>query len=389
MSAGRIDTIDILRGLALFIVLWINASTEFRISIFEQFLPGWSGSGDILANILVFGLYGKGFILFAFLFGVGLAIQDQRFARSGQRELLVRRLIVLLTFGLIHLLLIWNGDILCEYAVAGLCALPLLRLPQRPLLHAACGLMFLFVASPFLPDIVPPPTREWMAEHVMRAREVYANGDFAEILAFRISEARAFLPLHASAFPRTLALLLLGAWAWRSGFFAYGRPRSSLATPAFAALWTGVILFFWWSTYMQSSAWRAAVAAHEISDLCLAFAYGTAIIVAAENPSTRWLVGWAAPIGRMAFSNYILQSIVLGFIFYGYGLGYFGRMGIWPCFATVLVIFAAQAVFSRWWLARFDFGPLEWLWRSLTYGKRQPFVRGDPTTTPTASRPPP
>jgi uncharacterized protein len=323
----------------------------------------------------VFGLYGKGFILFAFLFGVGLAIQDQRFTSRGRRELLVRRLSVLLAVGLIHMLLIWNGDILAEYAIAGFCALPLLRLPQVWLLRTAGTLLLLFVAGPFLPDIVPMPTRDWMADHVVKAREVYGNGGFAEILAFRISEARAFLPLHASVFPRTLGLFLLGAWVWRTGFFARDRLSSSVTKWAFASFCAGAILFLWWPSNIQSSAWRWAIAAHEFSDLCLAFAYGTAIIGAAQNASTKWLVAWAAPVGRMAFSNYILQSIVLGFIFYGYGLGYFGRMGIWPCFAIVLVTFAAQAVSSRWWLARFNFGPLEWLWRSLTYGKGQPFVR--------------
>ena len=81
---------------------------------------------------------------------------------------------------------------------------------------------------------------------------------------------------------------------------------------------------------------------------------------------------WVAPLGRMAFTNYVVQSVILGWIFYGYGLGFFGRMSAANCFVVVVLIYAAQIVFSIWWLRRFRFGPLEWLWRSLMYGRRQP-----------------
>ena len=100
------------------------------------------------------------------------------------------------------------------------------------------------------------------------------------------------------------------------------------------------------------------------------------MIAVAKSSCGKRAIGWAAPVGRMAFSNYIVQSIVLGLIFYGYGLGLFGRIGLWPCFAIVILIFAVQALVSRWWLDRFTFGPLEWLWRSLMYGRRQPMKRG-------------
>jgi uncharacterized protein len=101
---------------------------------------------------------------------------------------------------------------------------------------------------------------------------------------------------------------------------------------------------------------------------------------AARTTSTEYLVAWAAPAGRMAFSNYIMQSVVLGLIFYGYGLGYFGRMDVWTCLAIVVLMFAAQVAFSRWWLDRFHFGPIEWLWRTLTYGQRQPLKRATPAS---------
>src|SRR5213080_4374337 len=156
--AERIVAIDVLRAIALFIVLAINAVTEFRVSIFAQFLPDAATSpSDKLFGWVVLALHTKGFILFSFLFGIGLAIQFERFAGDPRRlNLLLRRLAVLLAFGLIHLFLIWNGDILTEYAIVGFVALPFLFGP-RLLLPVAAALLIIFLIGPFLPSITPFP----------------------------------------------------------------------------------------------------------------------------------------------------------------------------------------------------------------------------------------
>src|SRR3954453_4783585 len=213
----RIGTIDILRGLALLIVLIINAATEFRVSIFDQLLPAPAPNAAAypIWDAIILALHTKGFILFSFLFGVGLAIQFDRLAANDQRlALMLRRLAILLAIGLAHLFLIWNGDILTEYAVAGFAVLPFLYGPRR-LLAAAC----LYLASPLLPPIWELPDRTWILQHVEKARRVYGSGSFMEILAFRMDEVRHILPLHVQALPRTFGLFLLGILAWQSGFF--------------------------------------------------------------------------------------------------------------------------------------------------------------------------
>jgi uncharacterized protein len=378
--AERIVAIDALRAIALFIVLAINAVTEFRVSIFTQFLPDATTSpSDKLFGWIVPALHTKGFILFSFLFGIGLAIQFERFASDDRRlSLLLRRLAVLLAFGLIHLFLIWNGDILTEYAIAGFIALPFLFGPRLLLPVAAALLLMIFLIGPFLPSIIPFPDGRWIWQHVEQAARVYGNGSFAEVLAFRVAEIGAIAPLHVIVFPRTLGLFLLGALIWRTGFFHRPAVTNTLAVAAGIAFVAGAALLILTASGKLSGwpgSWRWALMTRSLSDLLLAFAYGVAIIAVIHRQLGSQLMRCVAPLGRMAFTNYVLQSVILGWIFYGYGLGFFGRMGAANCFVVVVIIYAAQVAFSTWWLRHFRFGPLEWLWRSLMYGHRQPLRR--------------
>ena len=374
----RIGNIDIPRGIALFIVLLINAATEFRVSIFDQLLPGprATGPADKVAEAIVLALHTKGFILFSFLFGVGLAIQFDRLAGNDRRfALMLRRIAILLAIGLTHLFLIWNGDILTEYAIVGFAVLPFLYGP-RWLLAAASALSFgLYLATPLLPPIIPFPNAAWITHHVEEARRAYGAGSFTDILTFRIHEVPYLAPLHVYALPRTFGLFLLGAVVWRTRFFR--RPissKSSLVVAACFALAVGA-----WMTIAAEKGeafgwpldWPRRHIAQSLSQLVLAFGYGVTIVLLAENTLGRKFVGWAGPLGRMAFTNYLVQSIVMSCIFYGFGFALFGRVSVAQAIAIATVIYTAQAAFSAWWLGRFRFGPMEWLWRSLTYGELQ------------------
>jgi uncharacterized protein len=376
----RIDTIDILRGLALFIVLMINTATEFRVSIFEQFLrmPNSATMADQISGALVLALHTKGFILFSFLFGVGLAIQFERLAGNDRRlVLMARRLVILMALGVAHLFLIWNGDILTEYAVVGLIALPLLYGPRWLLGAAAALSLALYLASPWLPPPISFPDSAWIAHHVERARQVYGGGRFLEILAFRIEEVRYIAPLHLYVLPRTLGLFWLGAFVWRTNFFRPAAPRRFLVAVACIVLALGG-----WMTFSAANGdalgwhldWQGRAFFQSLAQLVLAAGYGTAIIVLAEHAKGRKLVIWAGPLGRMAFTNYLAQSVLLSCIFYGFGLALFGRLSVAQAIVIAIVIYAAQAAFSAWWLRRFRFGPVEWLWRSLMYGEWQSFA---------------
>jgi uncharacterized protein len=296
----------------------------------------------------------KAFALFSLMFGIGLAIQFDRLVPKERAVLLLRRLVVLLAIGLVHLTLVWNGDILTEYALAGLFVLPFLFGPRW--LLATGGLLFLgLYLTLYLARLLPLPDARWLAEHIVEARRVYGTGSLSEVISFRIGELRAIAPLHIWVFPRTVPLFLLGAFIWRTGVLQRAAAsRELLLGVALSAL------------VLTIDAGRA------FATVTLAFAYGAFIIAAASTQFGSKLLGWAAPLGRMAFTNYLAQSLIFGFAFYGYGFGLFGRLGASTALAFGVAVYAAQVVFSRWWLKRYNFGPVEWLWRTLMYGHRQP-----------------
>ncbi|BAM88418.1 permease [Bradyrhizobium oligotrophicum S58] len=381
-AADRLISLDILRGLALFGVMAVNVVFEFRVSIFRQFLPAlrmheagttffagslspdivallWVVMGDspfnrAVEDVLERGVSMKAFALFSLLFGIGMAMQFDRIAPQRRFTLLLRRLLVLLAIGLLHLTLLWNGDILTEYALAGLIVLPFLYAPRWLVTASSLALLGLYFSG-WLVRLMPLPSSAWMMQHATDAGRVYALGSFSQVLAFRLSEISTIAPLHLWVFPRTIGLFLAGIVIWRCGVLRDVRHhREPLLLTALAGLAVTID------------------AGPSVVTVSLALAYGALILVAA---STAWglrLLGWAAPLGRMAFTNYLMQSVIFSFVFYGYGFGLFGRVSVSLALGLGIIAYVLQAITSRWWLAYFRFGPVEWLWRSLMYGKRQP-----------------
>ena len=372
----RIDGIDALRGIALAGVLAINLVTEFRVSIFAQLLavgrPG-SALDRAIETFLTIAVDMKAFALFSLLFGAGLSIQFERLAGNSRRmALLLRRLTVLLVFGLVHLCLIWNGDILVEYALAGFVVLPFLLGPRWLMAAASLGFLALYLAMPLLlPGWVFPSTAS-MAHDVIEADRIYATGGFFEVLAFRIRELPLILPLHIYVFPRTLGLFLCGALAWRADILR--NPMAS-GRALFAIGAAGIVIGLALTLANVQALFEARYVnamAGSLGTICLALGYGGAILGVSGLSIGKTALGWAAPLGRMAFTNYLAQSVIFGLIFYGYGLGLFGRISVSVASAVGILVYLGQVIFSAWWLRRYRYGPVEWLWRTLMYGVWQP-----------------
>jgi uncharacterized protein len=373
----RIESIDVIRGIALFGVIIVNLVTEFRVSIFQQFLEPTVktvGIDNVFEKIVVFGFEAKAFCLFAILFGAGLAIQFDRLCEQGRPIYwLLRRLVVLLGFGLVHLLFIWNGDILTAYAVAGLLALPFLLVSTRKLLFAAMGFLALYALGPV--HLYPNLWLDSVAlkHHVDLANQIYPSGGLLEVRRFSLQELPLLLPLHFYVFPRTIALFLLGAWVWKVGVLK--RPqdfRYQVITFLIIGILGGAGLAAadFQGVLSQLGTSKAYLIA--FIPVLLALGYGASILMMNQYSIPRHVLSAFAPAGRMAFTNYLTQSMILSFIFFGYGLGQFGQLGVAQAFVMGVGIFTGQVVLSNWWLRHYRFGPIEWLWRSLMYGVVQP-----------------
>jgi uncharacterized protein len=385
VAAERNAALDVLRGSALLGVLLVNLLVGFRVSLFQQILTFHThpGTANRVADLLMAGLFEfKAFTLFSFLFGVGVAVQVERAAarRHSAAWFFIRRFAVLLAIGLGHMLLIWNGDILTLYAVCGLLLIPFIG--AKASWPAALGLGII-VLSPFLPFFDGVfPTEAAMRAQADLATRVYATGSWMEIMTLRWHEARDFIaPLLISSLPRTFGLMLFGIAAWRSGVMSRPAEHRRLLWTLFlvggslGALATTLQL---WAKETGRTPPIALDWLYPYSVVLLAFAYGAGLLLwrcSARAGYTERLARLLAAGGQMALSNYLAQSAIFSLLFYGFGLGLFGRLGSAITAPLGLAVFAAQLVASEWWLRQFRFGPAEWLWRSLTYGRRQPMRR--------------
>jgi uncharacterized protein len=341
----RFNALDALRGIALFGVLMVNLLGFFRVSLFGEMLHLHPPSGT--ANLVVSTLVSRvlefrAFALFAFTFGAGVAIEAGRARDRNHRPevFLARRFAVLLTIGLLDMTLVSNVDILTLYAVCGLALLPLLRLPVSAM--AVLGLAA--IALPPLTDFgFRLPDENTLRLHAEAANQIYGHADFWTTTAFRRHETtEGILPLLAGSAQWTYGLMLLGMAAWRAGIIRHPEKfRPLLCSVATAGIAAGLF--------------RDAKA--PVALACVA-------VVLLWQPRP----GPVGAAGRMALTNYLMQTVAFAVVFYGFG--WFGKPAIAPTAAYGLVFYVVQLRFSVWWLARYRYGPFEWAWRCLSYGRR-------------------
>jgi len=369
---ARIVALDALRGAALWGVLLVNLMTDFRISLFEHLSSFHTERGalDRAADVVMALFFEqKAMVVFSFLFGVGLAIQRDRAVTRDAPPLafFARRYGILFVIGLVHLLFVWSGDILAQYGLAAIIVAPLIGL--RPAWLAALGACFLiFWALPFTPPWVKFPSPETMRDLATDSGRFYGHGSLAEAQAFRFREIETgILPLLISVLPRTIGLFLLGAAAYGANLVREP-PRRAAIRVAVLALALGFIGAVADVAVAESlldlGSWRGSIASGSSIGMGLGY-----VALWAALPE-RWmarLVEWLAPLGRMALTSYLLQSVICIALFYGVGLGLMNRIGASAAFAIAGAIFVLQAWTSRLYARRYRFGPIEWIWRRASY----------------------
>jgi uncharacterized protein len=377
--AERNVSLDVLRGAALLGVLMVNLLDAFRVPLCESILTFHTHPGQInrAVDILTAWLFEfKAFTLFSFLLGVGVGLQFDRAVanRVNASRFLVRRFGVLLAIGFAHMMLIWSGDILALYAVCGVLLIPFAGLSSRRLW--VLGILTI-ASSPYLPFFGALfPSDSAMRANAAVATRVYGTGSFQQIMAFRFSEAVHFvLPLLINSLPRTFGLMLLGIAAWRSGLLRYSvgqRKRLRVIVLIAGSLGALMTTFQVWSKETGQPPPSVFDWVYPYGFVLLAAAYGAMLLLwssSSEYQPRPWHQRLLEAAGRMALTNYLGQSVIFSVLFYGFGFGLIGKLAPATAACLGVAVCFAQLIASNWWLRRYRFGPVEWLWRSLTYGR--------------------
>ncbi len=379
----RYLVLDALRGFALLGIILANFP-EFSLWTFAD--PASHTPLDrVVRSFQYFFIDGKFYTLFSILFGIGFSIQ---LANAGQRMgKFYRRMTVLFVIGLLHLLFLWSGDILMLYAAMGM-LLPLFRrLPTKGLLAAAGVFLVLPVISDALfPHLADPlevgymglSDRYGISEVGFAAwlRDLDGYGGLNRFLRMGAVE-RMWEFVSSHRYFKVLGLFLIG--------FAIGNERMFADLPAFKGLMRKVLawgfavglpvslLYTWSNMAGGSTVLRDVFYLFSVYPMGLAYAAGFCLLFERRAGAPAWRLFGAT--GRMACSNYLGQSVFGILLFYGIGLGWGAGVDLLTTELIALGVYVFQMIFSHFWLKRFYFGPVEWVWRMLTYRQRLPLLR--------------
>jgi uncharacterized protein len=372
----RVAAIDVLRGVALVGILVMNIQS-FALPHAAYFNPRAWGSLEGLDGIawsmgrLFFDF--KFLSLFSTLFGASLVL-------AGEASNPRRRLSWLMVFGLLHGYLVWYGDVLFTYGVVGLAVLPALRWPARrqvgvglgllvvsSLLALACAAWFDALPAFFLEDLrahyeAASAAAEaeafrggWLAQLEVRAPITFDNHVFGTLLesGWRVSGC---MLLGMAAVQRRVFEGAVPAWPWLPVTLGAGLVVS------------GVGLELQWATHFALRDWLLAQAIHELGSIGVAAGLGLSCITLARRFDGAWITEATARLGRVAFTAYLMQSVVGTFVFGGHGLRQFGTWSRLTLLLAPFAFWAVQLGLAWWWTSRFRVGPLEALWRGLSRG---------------------
>lgn len=367
-------------------------------------IPLAASPADEWAFAAMFWLFeGKMRALFSLLFGASMLLFVERADEQGRdgQTLQLRRLGWLALFGYLHFLLLWWGDILFLYAVAGTLALALRKAPV-PVLVGSGMALFLFwqVAGTALSlsdaaveqAALARPSDAALQERIAAIKAPYraqdaadmaeARSDWGAQVAAKLTE-RPLYPLRVTLFAigETLPYMLLGMALLRAGFFSGQWSVRRLRLVVLGGLGLGGAISLWASLWVRTAHFPEMTMrllvnyALGLPHLAMAVGYAALLMLVLPHLARSRLGGRLVAAGRMAFSNYIGTSLAMGALFYGWGLEQFARHGAAAHWLFVLLGWALMLLCSAPWLARFRQGPLEWLWRSLTEWRVQPLRR--------------
>ncbi len=399
----REQFMDVLRGIAILGIFIANLhffSYYSNNAVGAYIFPAIDKKMLFLHSMFV---EGKFYSIFSLLFGWGIALQISRSSAADMlaAKFIRRRLWFMLLLGGIHLIFIWTGDIVAFYAMVGFILVALRKYSNKTLLRLGVILILSPIVLYFLkmkfqwlnaPAGLLAQSSEYIQTHFAGIKD---GNDAAVIKQSHsiITDAKvnmsnapfryAYL-FFVSRISKVLGMMLIGFVIGRSGFFKkVGEYKKQLMWFILIALIISIPANYMLAFYMNNSdgyfnlkieGWYETIA-YAIGVAPLALVYVAILALLFQKKQVQQLLLFIAPVGKMAFSNYMSHSLIGIITFYGIGFGYMQQVGpvAWTVFAVI--VFVCQIIISTIWLRFFEFGPVEWVWRSLTYGKKQPFLK--------------
>jgi len=395
----RIHFLDVLRGIAIQCIFLANIVFFSGLFFFPESYrnPDFEFPSDMILGFLSYMFIdGKFYTIFSLLFGIGCFVQYNKLNQQDKpfAPFFAKRMLWLLVFGSIHLVAFWLGDILTLYAVLGFAIIPFIKVSDKKLLTLAVILILSpilnwFVINSFGIDYPKGimdksimvwknygyPQVEWQGELWNDVVFELTNTNWSDFFKMNLGNSwiRLSMILEEGRIFKVFGIFLIGLWAGRNILYKNLLQNTKLLKKiAVIGLLLGLPMSFL-RTYLEFIGEQNQIngflntMSYALGTVPMAMGYA-ALIALFFRKKPKVLL-WLAPAGKMAFTNYILQTVFGITLFYGIGLGYAGKFGFTVITLIAIGYFLTQVVFSRIWLTHFKYGPLEWLWRQLTYGK--------------------
>ena len=397
-NTNRLQSLDLLRGIAILGILIMNIqsfampSSAYNNPLTFGDLSGFNKITWILSHLFADQ---KFMSIFSILFGAGIVLitEKKELDTGSSVKLHYTRNLILLLIGLLHAHLIWYGDILVAYALCSFIVYPLRKLSPRKLLIT--GLLIVSVPSilnglfqfslPYMPASELQDLRmDWAPTNELIEQEITA---FSSSLSSQIkinSQKALFLETFVFLILflwRAGGLMLVGMALYKWGVLSAVRSRSFYLKSAFYSLTIGfpIVIYGMYMNFTMNWDFQYSMFTgsqfNYWGSLFIAYGYISLIMVFTQSNNYNTIKKRLASIGQMALTNYILHSFIGVLIFFGIGFGLFGQIDRSFQMLIVSIVCILQYLTSEKWLSSYKFGPLEWVWRSLTYGKKQPFLR--------------
>lgn len=393
IAPNRINSIDALRGFALFGILMFHCMEHFDLIIDPAIdSPFWQKFDAGVYETVAFLFAGKAYAIFSLLFGLSFFMQMDSQADKGVdfRLRFLWRLGLLLGLGYLNGM-VYMGEFFVVYAILGVVLIPLFRVPSKWLV-AIAALLFLQIhdVAAFISlacgNAPNEPTRlvALMDKLYEECAVLFINGSFADVIRFNSWNgqlAKLLWVFNNARYPQLIGLFITGMLIGRmrihkseEAIIKYSRKVLPWAAGVFAVFYAIVLLLP--AMGLEGFALRAGVTLFKsYANLGQMAAYVTGFMLLYYNTGIRKALDKIAPVGRMSVTNYMTQGLIGVPLFYGFGLGLATKLTFLECIPVGLAIYAMQIILSNWWMKRYYYGPVEWLWRTATWFRKVPMRR--------------